>query len=135
MSRKGCGGSVDKDSLRAQAALLGEMLVQSTEYCQYRDAKLKLKGNKELSQMLSQLRQQQLSLHLAQIFGSDSDDAEADLERLQDTVCLEPAIGDFLYAEERFGQLVSELQQVCRSKLGLWSENEAAGSARDQKLN
>jgi cell fate (sporulation/competence/biofilm development) regulator YlbF (YheA/YmcA/DUF963 family) len=132
---KGEGGSANKNSICAQAALLGDLLVQSSEYRQYREAKLKLQGDQERSYLLSLLRRQQVSLHLAQILGMSSYDAEDDLERLYTTFCLEPVVCDFLYAEGRLGRLISEVQQICGDKLELWSESEAANPRQDKELN
>jgi cell fate (sporulation/competence/biofilm development) regulator YlbF (YheA/YmcA/DUF963 family) len=135
MSIKKHSGCADKASICAQAALLGDLLAQSIEYRQYQEIKHKLQENREQSYILSQLRQQQMNLRLAQILGMDMGDAKDDLEHLFATFCLEPLICDFLYAEGRLGRLISEVQQICGSKLELWSENEATDRMQDRKLN
>jgi cell fate (sporulation/competence/biofilm development) regulator YlbF (YheA/YmcA/DUF963 family) len=135
MSVKKCDGNADKESICAQAALLGDMLAQSSEYRLYQEAKCKLQGDKERSYLLSLLRQQQTSLRLAQILGVSLDDAEDDLDNLYTTFCLEPLVCDFLYAEGRLGRLIAEVQQVCGDKLDLWSENEAGNRIQDRELN
>jgi cell fate (sporulation/competence/biofilm development) regulator YlbF (YheA/YmcA/DUF963 family) len=129
------GGSADKNSIWAQAALLGDMLAQSTEYRQYQEAKSKLQGDQERSYILSLLRQQQMSLCLAQILGVALDDAEDDLEHLYATFCLEPVVCDFLYAEGRLKRLISDVQEVYGDKLELWSEYDAASRMQDRELN
>jgi len=135
MGIKKHSGGADKASICAQAALLGDMLAQSVEYRQYQELKRKLQENREQTYILSQLRQQQMSLRLAQIMGMDIGDAKDDLEHLYATFCLEPLICDFLYAEGRLGRLISEVQQICSSKLELWSENEAIDRMQDRELN
>jgi cell fate (sporulation/competence/biofilm development) regulator YlbF (YheA/YmcA/DUF963 family) len=135
MGRGEGGGNANKNSICAQAALLGDLLVQSNEYRQYREAKLKLQGDQERSHILSLLRQQQMSFRLAQILGVSAEGAEDDLDRLYATFCLEPVVCDFLYAEGRLGRLISEVQQICGDKLELWSEDEAANRRQDKELN
>lgn len=133
IKKNGC--AADKKSICAQAAFLGEMLMESAEYRQYLEAKQKLQGDREQAYILSQLRQQQMNLRLAQLLGEDLDDAEDDFERLYTTFCLEPVISDFLYAEGRLGRLIAEVQQIFGDKLDLWSENEALNRAVKQELN
>lgn len=133
MKPDGCGAK--KKDICTQAALLGDMLMQSAEYRQYMEAKQKLQCDREQSYILSQLRQQQMNLRLAQLLGEDLDEAEDDFENLFATFCLEPVISDFLYAEGRLGRLIAEVQQICGNKLELWSENEALNRAVKRELN
>ncbi|MCL1906290.1 MAG: YlbF family regulator [Clostridiales bacterium] len=128
-------GAVGKDSICAQAALLGDMLAQSIEYRKYYEAKRKLQVDQEHAYILSRLREQQKGLHLARILGINLDEEEDRFEQLYATFCLEPVVCDFLYAEGRLGMLISEVQKICKDKLELWSENDDAGRAVEQELN
>lgn len=127
--------AADKKQICEQAAHLGELLLESAEYRQYLDAKQKLQGDREQSYILSQLRQQQINLRLAQLLGENLDDAEDAFEHLYATFCLEPVISDFLYAEGRLGRLIAEVQQIFGDKLDLWSENESLNRAVKRELN
>lgn len=135
MSIENKSGCADKESICAQAALLGEMLAQSSEYSQYQEAKTELEGDQERSRMLSLLRQQQMVLRLAEILGLISKDAEDDLEQMYATFCLEPIVCSFLYAEGRLGRLLSEVQQICVGKLDLWSDNDMFESMQYGEVN
>ncbi|MCL1975318.1 MAG: YlbF family regulator [Firmicutes bacterium] len=135
MSMNKSDRNIDKESICAQAAILGEMLTQSAEYRQYQEAKRNLLGDRDRSYILSLLRQQQMSLRLAQILGVALDDAEGDLEQLYETFCLEPVVCDFLYAEGRLGRLISEVQKVCGNKLDLWIENDVVEHVQNRELN
>ena len=135
MSVSKSDGNTDKKSICAQAAILGDMLMQSTEYRQYQEAKRKLQGDRDRSYVLALLRHQQTTLRLAQILGITLDDAEDDLEQLYETFCLEPVVCDFLYAEGRLGRLISEVQQVCGNKLEFWIENESVDRVQNRELN
>ena len=128
-------GGANKESICAQAALLGDMLAQSIEYRKYYEAKRNLQVAQEHAYILSQLREQQRGLHLARILGINLDEEEDRFEHLYATFCLEPVVCDFLYAEGRLERLISEVQQICGDKLDLWNGNDNADRMRDQELN
>lgn len=135
MDKRIIGEGAEKQSIRAQAALLAELLADSAEYRQYLAAKARLQCDKEQAYILSQLRQQQMNLRLAQLMGEDVDEEEDDFENLYATFCLEPVICDFLYAEGRLGRLISEVQQIFGGRLEFWSEYEELSELTNRELN
>ena len=135
MGSKKNDSSADKDTICAQAALLGDMLAKSKEYRHYQEAKHKLQGDQEKAYLFSLLRQQQMGLRLAQVLGLVSDEKEDDFEQIYDSFCLEPVVCDFLYAEGRLGRLISQVQQICGDKLDLWNEEEAVDRRQYRELN
>ena len=135
MEIKDNGSIADKQAICEQAALLGDMILQSMEYRQYQEARDNLQRDKEQSYILSKLRNQQMSLRLAQILGGDLGDVEEDFEDFYAAFCLEPVICDFLYAEGRLGRLISEVQQICGEKLELWNEIETTDILYNRDLN
>ena len=132
---KPLGNDALKQDIRLQANLLADLLTKSTEYQQYAAAKARLLDDQQQSYILSQLRQQQINLHLAQMLGESSLEAEEDFEAVYATFCLEPIISDFLYAEGRLGRLIAEVQQIFGGKLDLWSELEIVSEAWYKELN
>ncbi len=115
---------VNREEIRNQATLLAKMLLESVEYTQYQEAKQKLQDDSEQASILSQLRQHQLNLRLAQLWGDDNEEELSRFDEFYTTFCLEPVINDFLYAEGRLGRLLSEIQQICGEQLDLWTDIE-----------
>lgn len=126
---------ITKQSIRVQAALLADLLAKSAEYQQYIVAKDRLQDDKQQSYILSQLRQQQMNLSLAQLLGENLEEAADDFDNLYVTFCSEPVISDFLYAEARLGRLIAEVQQIFGGKLEFWSELDTASENWYKELN
>lgn len=124
--------------IRKQAAKLAELLRQSPEYSQFVAARSKLAEDDEHSEILAELRQQQMTLRMANLLGEDIEEECSEFESMFVLLSQEPVISDYLFAEGRFFRLISDVEEVFSDKLELWSMQEdevEPGAGYDIRLN
>ena len=106
-----------------QAGKLAEMLRQSPEYNQYMAARQKLESDEVNSNILAELRQQEMAMQVSSMF-EDSDEALHELEHNFIQMSQVPVINDYLFAEGRLLRLISDVESVFAERLGLTDEEE-----------
>lgn len=118
-----------------QAGKLAEMLRQSPEYNQYMAARQKLEADEANSDILSELRQQEMAMQMSSMFDDDGE-ALHELERNFLQMSQVPVINDYLFAEGRLLRLISDVESVFAERLGLTDEEEpVARSLNGRWLN
>ena len=118
-----------------QAGKLAEMLRQSPEYNQYMAARQKLEADEVNSDILSELRQQEMAMQMSSMFDDDGE-ALHELERSFLQMSQVPVINEYLFAEGRLLRLISDVEGVFAERLGLTDEEEpVARSLNGRWLN
>ena len=118
-----------------QAGKLAEMLRQSPEYNQYMAARQKLEADEANSDILSELRQQEMAMQMSSMFDDDGE-ALHELERNFLQMSQVPVINEYLFAEGRLLRLISDVEGVFAERLGLTDEEEpVARSLNGRWLN
>ena len=120
-----------------QAGKLAEMLRQSPEYNQYMAARQKLEADEDNSNILAELRQQEMAMQMSSMF-EDNDEALQELEHSFLQMSQVPVINDYLFAEGRLLRLISDVESVFAERLGLTGEDDdppATHSAGGRWLN
>ena len=102
--------------IREQAASLADILAQTPEYQQYREARDKLIEHREHALLLQQLRQHQAQLQAVPFPGEESYGEKV----IEDIFSLDPVISEYLYAEGRFNRFLTDIQEVFGDRLELW---------------
>jgi len=118
-----------------QAEYLADILYESEEYREYCQAREELKLDKENAMLLSELRQRQLQLHLAQLAGEDIDEEIQDLEDIYTAFSLEPTVARYLSAENRFTRLLTNIQRIFTKKISIWPDFNFLSNDYDKTLN
>ena len=111
-------------SIRLQAGKLAELLLHSPEYAQFMAARQRLEADEANSSVLAELRQQQMAMRMAALFGEGEDENSREWERMFVLLSQEPVISEYLFAEGRFLRLLSDVEDVFSDKLGLWESDE-----------
>ena len=118
------GNSDHRQLIRRQAGRLAELLQHSPEYRQFIAARQRLEADESQFSVLAELRQQQMALRMASLFGEDEDEDAREWERMYVLLSQEPLISDYLFAEGRFFRLLSDVEEVFTAKLDLWESDE-----------
>lgn len=106
-----------------QAGKLAEMLRQSPEYNQYMDARQKLEADETNSNLLAELRQQEMAMQMSSMF-DENEDALHEMERNFLQMSQVPVINEYLFAEGRLLRLISDVESVFAERLGLTGEDD-----------
>ncbi|MBR5429864.1 MAG: YlbF family regulator [Firmicutes bacterium] len=106
-----------------QAGKLADMLKQSPEYNQYLAAREKLEADEVNSNILAELRQQEMAMQMTSMF-EENEDALREMERSFAQMSQVPVINDYLFAEGRLLRLISDVEGVFAERLGLAGEDE-----------
>lgn len=118
-----------------QAEYLADILYESEEYREYYQAREELKLDKENAMLLSELRQRQLQLHLAQMVGEDIEEEIQDLDDVYTAFSLEPTVARYLAAENRFTRLITNIQKIFSKKISIWPDFNFFSNDYDKTLN
>lgn len=106
-----------------QAGRLADMLKQSPEYDQYMTARQKLEADEANSNILAELRQQEMAMQMSSMF-DDNEENLRELERSFLQLSQVPVINDYLFAEGRLLRLISDVESVFAERLGLEEDEE-----------
>ncbi len=118
-----------RELIKKQAFYLAELLKASPEYMQFVAAKSRLEADDTQSNILNQLRQQQMADRLAAMIGDDTLDDHQQMEELYLTMAGNPLLSDYLFAEGRLFHLIASIEEVFSDKLELWHLSEEMDSA------
>ena len=106
-----------------QAGKLAEMLRESPEYNQYMVARQKLEADETNSNLLAELRQQEMAMQMSSMF-EENEDALHEMERNFLQMSQVPVINEYLFAEGRLLRLISDVESVFAERLGLTDEDD-----------
>ncbi|MBQ3112598.1 MAG: YlbF family regulator [Firmicutes bacterium] len=112
-----------QEDICTAAAALGQMVIDSSIYAEYRTAFLQLDEHPEQAERLRRFRKTQAMLRLMPGDKAQLAEDVAKLEYEWEQMCQIEVIGDFLYAEGRFSQLLLEMQEQLAGAIELWDDH------------
>ncbi len=112
--------SADREHIHDLAFALANSLKECREYQEFIKARKALEADEENAAILNDLRQQQMSLHMASMLGEDVAEDNTDFENMFRLITQDPKISEYLFAEGRFFRLLAEVEKVFGDILGIW---------------
>lgn len=112
-----------QEEICTAAAALGQMVIESSVYAEYKEAFVQLDEHPEQAERLRRFRKAQAMLRL---MPGDKAQMAEDMKRLEgewDDMCKDVVISDFLYAEGRFSQLLIDMQEQLAGAIELWDDH------------
>lgn len=107
--------------IKQEACRLSELLLQSSEYCQFIKAREDLEADSEQCGKFAELRQRQMAISMAAMAGDEESLAIVDdMNDYYISITNNSLINDYLFAEGRLFKLIAEIEDVFSSKLDIW---------------
>jgi cell fate (sporulation/competence/biofilm development) regulator YlbF (YheA/YmcA/DUF963 family) len=106
--------------IKKQAFYLAELLSESPEYMRFVAARKRLEADDEQTDILHQLRQQQMAGRLAAMVSEEVYDDSEQVEEFYLAMAGNPLLSEYLFAEGRLFHLISSVEEVFTDKLELW---------------
>lgn len=101
---------------------LARALKNSDEYQKYWEAKNDIMDDEIAQKTFQDFRQQQLSVHAAQLSGNGIAPEEQErMEKLYEIISLNPKIKAFLEAETRVITILADIEKILTDNIELWS--------------
>jgi cell fate (sporulation/competence/biofilm development) regulator YlbF (YheA/YmcA/DUF963 family) len=109
-------------------------LKESGEYKGLLEAKKKLEADPKNKEMLLEFRRCQWEMEKAKAFQKDVDEiTKRRIEQLGELVNANPTVQEYLMAEFRFGQIMSDIQKILSEAISEWFKSAAELVVDDEK--
>lgn len=104
-----------------QAHELARALKTSGEYRAFLESRKQLEADPKNGEMLSEMRRLQWEMEMDKALGREADkNKEQRVQQVAQLVNLNPALRDYLGAEYRFAQLMTDVQKILADALNEW---------------
>lgn len=98
---------------------------ESQEYRNYLEKRDRVRDKPESRKILEDFRQKQMRIHTAQLMGQSVDErSQKEVEELYHVVALNPRLKEFIEAEARVIQMISDVQKILGQALDLTFSEE-----------
>lgn len=105
-------------TIAEKAKELGEMIVDSSEYDELKEAEQAMEGNDEAKEILEEFQAQQKKMQMAQQNGKQiTQDMQKEMQGLQAKMEQNEKIKEFMEAQQKFNKVMQTVNQVIQNTM------------------
>ena len=99
---------------------LAKSLKECDEYKAYKELEKKIAANSETRKMVDDFRKRQFEIQSAQMMGQKIEESKIEkIKELQGIMIKDPAVSEFMHAEYRLSQMLSDIYKIIGEALDL----------------
>ncbi|MGV8146834.1 MAG: YlbF family regulator [Alkaliphilus sp.] len=113
---------------------LAKSLKECDEYKAYKELEKKIIANSETKKMIVDFRKRQFEIQSAQMMGQKIEDSKIEkIKELQEIMIKDPTVSEFMHAEYRLSQMLSDIYKIIGESLDL-NFDKAKDDDKDSEL-